>query len=93
MHALRLELGDAAFFRLVRVWFRSHAGGNVAIPQFTALAERISGRDLDAFFHDVAVHAVQARRDRACGGADGAAVGRRGGAFAQGLAAAVSEAA
>ena len=50
LHALRLEIGDAAFFRLLREWVRANQGGNVAIPQFIDLAERISGRQLDAFF-------------------------------------------
>ena len=50
LHALRLRIGDADFFRLLRRWVRSNAGGNVTTPEFTALAERISGQDLDAFF-------------------------------------------
>jgi hypothetical protein len=50
LHALRLEVGDEAFFRILRRWARSRAGGNVATPQFIRLAERISGRDLGAFF-------------------------------------------
>jgi hypothetical protein len=50
LHALRLQIGDGAFFRLMRRWVREHAGGQVSIPEFVALAERISGQDLDAFF-------------------------------------------
>jgi aminopeptidase N len=50
LHALRLEIGDADFFRLLRRWTALHAGGNVVIPQFTTLAERISGEELDALF-------------------------------------------
>jgi len=50
LHALRLEIGDASFFRLLRRWTREHARGNATIPEFIALAERISGQDLDAFF-------------------------------------------
>ena len=50
LHALRLQIGDPAFFRILRDWVRSNAGGNVAIPEFIALAERISGRQLDDFF-------------------------------------------
>jgi hypothetical protein len=50
LHALRLEIGDDDFFRLVRRWFRRNAGGNVATPEFIALAERVSGQDLGAFF-------------------------------------------
>jgi hypothetical protein len=51
LHALRLQIGDPAFFRLLREWVRSNTGGNVAIPQFIALAERISHQDLDGFFN------------------------------------------
>ena len=52
LHALRLRIGDDAFFRLLRRWVALHRGGNVMIPQFTALAEAISGQDLDAFFDE-----------------------------------------
>ncbi|MET1061424.1 MAG: M1 family peptidase, partial [Aeromicrobium sp.] len=50
LHALRGVVGDATFFRILRTWTRSRAGDNVTTPQFIALAERLSGRDLDAFF-------------------------------------------
>ena len=50
LHALRQQIGDPAFFRILREWVRMNAGGNVAIPQFIALAERISRQDLDGFF-------------------------------------------
>jgi hypothetical protein len=50
MHALRREIGDATFFRLLSEWTRAHAGGNVTTPEFIALAERMSGRELGAFF-------------------------------------------
>ena len=50
LHALRLEVGDEAFFRILRRWAQSRAGGNVTTPQFIRLAERISGQDLGALF-------------------------------------------
>jgi hypothetical protein len=50
LHALRTRIGDAAFFRLLRRWTESRRGQSVSIGQFTALAERISGKQLDAFF-------------------------------------------
>jgi hypothetical protein len=50
LHALRKRIGDAAFFRLLRRWTQAHRGQNVTIGQFTGLAERISGKQLDAFF-------------------------------------------
>jgi hypothetical protein len=50
LHALRLEIGDRAFFRTLRWWFALNKGGNVATDQFIRLAERVSGEDLGAFF-------------------------------------------
>jgi hypothetical protein len=50
LHALRKRIGDPAFFRLLRRWTEAHRGQNVSIGQFTALAERISGKQLDTFF-------------------------------------------
>ena len=43
LHALRQTVGDRDFFRILRVWARSHAGGNVTTGAFSALAERVSG--------------------------------------------------
>jgi aminopeptidase N len=39
-----------AIFRLLRRWAQRRAGDNVTIEEFVALAERVSGEDLDAFF-------------------------------------------
>jgi aminopeptidase N len=50
MHALRLKVGDGAFFRILKEWFLRHKNGNAAIADFVALAEEISGQQLDDFF-------------------------------------------
>jgi hypothetical protein len=50
LHALRLEVGDDDFFRILRRWASSQAGGNVTTNEFIALAERISGQPLDELF-------------------------------------------
>jgi aminopeptidase N len=50
LHALRTRIGDRAFFRLLREWTAENRYGNVRTADFVALAERISGQDLDAFF-------------------------------------------
>ena len=50
LHALRQQIGDTKFFRLVKQWTAKYAGGNVTTPQFIALAEQVSGQQLDAFF-------------------------------------------
>ena len=50
LQALRNEVGDDAFFRILRRWAAVHAGGNVRTGQFIRLAERISGQQLDDLF-------------------------------------------
>lgn len=50
LHALRQEIGDETFLRLLRTWAKKNSGEHVTVPQFIALAEKVSGRDLDAFF-------------------------------------------
>jgi len=50
LHALRVKIGDPAFFRLLRSWAALHRYGNGTIAQFTALAHRISHQDLRDFF-------------------------------------------
>ena len=50
LHALRTEIGDRAFFRLLKTWSAQHRYGNVTTPQLIALAERISGKNLDRLF-------------------------------------------
>jgi len=50
LHALRLAIGDEDFFRLLQVWAQSREGDNVTTDEFIALAERISGEQLDQLF-------------------------------------------
>jgi aminopeptidase N len=50
LQALRVKVGDFAFFRILRDWAAQNRYGNVSTPQFIALAERDSGLDLDHFF-------------------------------------------
>ena len=50
LQALRQKVGDDTFFSILRSWYSEHRGGNVTTSDFTALAERISGQDLDHFF-------------------------------------------
>jgi aminopeptidase N len=49
VHALRTEIGDEAFTRLVRAWTEPEGRG-VTTAEFIALAEEVSGRQLDALF-------------------------------------------
>jgi aminopeptidase N len=50
LQALRNEVGDRKFWRIVRRWAASKSGGTGTTPQFIRLAERIAGQDLDALF-------------------------------------------
>jgi aminopeptidase N len=50
LQALRVKVGDFAFFRIMRDWVQQNRYGNVTTPMFIAHAERISGQDLDHFF-------------------------------------------
>ena len=48
--ALRDRIGDTHFFEVLRSWVTAHRYGNATTSEFTALAEKISGQQLDAFF-------------------------------------------
>jgi aminopeptidase N len=50
LQALREKIGDGAFFEIMRRWAAEHRHGNVRTPQFVALAEQVSGMQLDHFF-------------------------------------------
>jgi Peptidase family M1 domain/Peptidase M1 N-terminal domain/Immune inhibitor A peptidase M6 len=50
LHALRQEVGDVAFFTVLRRWAASRAGHAVTTHQFEVLAERVCGKDLGALF-------------------------------------------
>ena len=50
LHALRLQVGDDAFFSILRTWTSRFHNGNATTEDFIALSEEISGQDLDDFF-------------------------------------------
>ena len=50
LQALRVKIGDPAFFTLLRRWATENADGNVDTADFAALAEEVSGQELDGFF-------------------------------------------
>ncbi|HQY92810.1 M1 family metallopeptidase [Caldilinea sp.] len=50
LHALRLQIGDAAFFDLLREWVACYQYGNASTADFMALAEGVSGQSLADFF-------------------------------------------
>jgi Peptidase family M1 domain/Peptidase M1 N-terminal domain/Immune inhibitor A-like, MAM domain len=51
LQALRMKIGDQAFFTVLRRWAAQNAGGNGDTAGFRTLAERVSGKPLGALFH------------------------------------------
>jgi aminopeptidase N len=50
LHALRLTIGDEAFFAGAREWIATHLDSAATTAEFQATMERASGTGLDAFF-------------------------------------------
>jgi aminopeptidase N len=50
LHALRLEMGDEAFWQLAQAWVELYGGGTATTADFIALSEEVSGQDLGDFF-------------------------------------------
>ena len=51
LQALRLTIADADFFTLLRAWPSSHRYGNADTKDFIAFTERLTGKNLQPFFH------------------------------------------
>jgi aminopeptidase N len=49
LEALRIAVGDATFWQIIRGWARKYAGGNATTAQFIAYADQVSGKSLDSF--------------------------------------------
>jgi aminopeptidase N len=50
LQALRTAVGDDAFFEIVRTWAADEQYGTATTGEFIALAERVSGQELDGLF-------------------------------------------
>ena len=50
LQALREAIGDDAFFTLLRRWVETHRYDDARTPDFVALAEEVSGQQLDGLF-------------------------------------------
>ncbi|MEV5570076.1 M1 family metallopeptidase [Spirillospora sp. NPDC052269] len=50
LQLLREKIGDDRFFSLLRAWATTHRYGNGNTAQFVALANKVSGQDLNPFF-------------------------------------------
>ena len=48
--ALQRKVGDDKFWEILRTWAKDHRGGNGTTSQFIALANQVSGTNLDSFF-------------------------------------------
>jgi aminopeptidase N len=52
LHALRVKVGDAKFFEILKTWTREHKHGSATTQQFVDTSERVSGQQLDDFFKE-----------------------------------------
>ncbi|PXY32043.1 M1 family metallopeptidase [Prauserella muralis] len=52
VHALRKTVGDETFFALLRTWLEDKKGSHGTTAEFVALAERMSGQQLDGLFEE-----------------------------------------
>lgn len=50
LHALRLEVGDDAFFDTLKTYYERFKGGNVTHDDFFRVVEEVSGQELNSFF-------------------------------------------
>lgn len=51
LHMLRLEIGEDQFWQVLRTYYQTYKLSNANTDDFKAIAERISQKDLDTFFH------------------------------------------
>ena len=52
LHALRMRLGDDAFFAGVRAWLQRYEDSSATTEELVEVYEDVSGEDLEAFFDD-----------------------------------------
>lgn len=50
VHALRVAVGDPVFFKILKTWAAEKRNGNATTDEFVAVAERVSGKQLDKLF-------------------------------------------
>ncbi len=50
LHMLRFEVGDSAFFSILRKYFNTYKYGNASTQDFINIAEEVSKKDLHQFF-------------------------------------------
>jgi aminopeptidase N len=52
LQALRVKIGDEAFFRTLRAWYGKYRYENASTADFISVAESASRQQLDAFFDE-----------------------------------------
>lgn len=52
LHALRVEVGDEVFFKILQTYFDRYKSGNATTDDFISVAEEVSGKDLAEFFNN-----------------------------------------
>lgn len=52
LHALRTQVGDETFFKILQTYYARYQGGNASTADFLAVAEEISGKELTNFLED-----------------------------------------
>jgi aminopeptidase N len=50
LYALQQEVGDETFFKILRTYAKRYQYGNAGTDEFVAVAEELSGKDLQSFF-------------------------------------------
>ena len=51
-HALRLQVGDPAFFEALLMYAERYRYGNASVDEFIEVVEAASGQEMDTFFND-----------------------------------------
>ena len=51
LHMLRWEVGDSSFFKILKNFFETYKYSNASTNDFIEVAQNISGKNLDDFFH------------------------------------------
>ena len=49
---MRLEVGDEAFFKILKTYFERYKNGNATTEDFVSVAEEVSGKELGEFFNN-----------------------------------------
>ena len=50
LHMLRIEVGDAAFFKALKQYYRKYQHSNASTQDFRTVVEQVSGKKLESFF-------------------------------------------